>query len=65
MSKQLLHVRIQKPHWQEDFFDHLLRSHESYAEKWNYSRYNPVRAGLVKTAEQWSYEGEIGRIPFS
>jgi putative transposase len=65
MGKQLLHVGIQKPHWQEGFFDHLLRSHESYAEKWNYVRDNPVRAGLVKTTEQWPYQGEIVRIPFS
>ena len=36
---------------QEGFFDHLLRSHESYAQKWEYIRQNPVRAGLVKFAE--------------
>ena len=32
---------------QEGFFDHLLRSYESYAQKWEYVRENPVRAGLV------------------
>ena len=45
--------------WQEGFFDHLLRSDESYAQKWNYVRENPVRAGLVKSAEEWPYQGEI------
>jgi len=45
--------------WQPGFFDHVLRSDESYAEKWNYVRDNPVRAGLVKAADDWPYQGEI------
>ena len=45
--------------WQPGFFDHLLRNHESYAQKWDYVRQNPVRAGLVKFAEDWPYQGEI------
>ena len=45
--------------WQREFFDHVLRSHESYSEKWNYVRDNPVRAGLVSSADEWEYAGEI------
>jgi REP element-mobilizing transposase RayT len=45
--------------WQPGFFDHVLRSDESYAEKWNYVRDNPVRAGLVKSANDWPHQGEI------
>jgi putative transposase len=45
--------------WQAGFFDHILRSEESYAEKWNYVRDNPVRAGLVKDLDDWPYQGEI------
>jgi putative transposase len=45
--------------WQEGFFDHVLRSNESYSQKWNYVRENPVRAGLVKSATDWAYQGEI------
>ena len=45
--------------WQRRFFDHVLRSDESYAQKWNYVRENPVRAGLVAKAEDWPYAGEI------
>jgi REP-associated tyrosine transposase len=45
--------------WQAGFFDHILRSEESYAEKWNYVRDNPVRAGLVEAADDWPYQGEI------
>jgi putative transposase len=45
--------------WQTGFFDHLLRSDESEAQKWEYIRFNPVRAGLVAKAEHWPYGGEI------
>src|SRR6266481_4746855 len=45
--------------WQPAFFDHILRNEESYAEKWNYVRDNPVRAGLVELAENWPYHGEV------
>jgi REP-associated tyrosine transposase len=65
MGKTLLRVGIQKPHWQEGFFDHVLRSHESYSQKWEYVRMNPVRAKLCQTPEAWPYQGEIVRIPFA
>ena len=45
--------------WQEGFFDHLLRSDESYSQKWNYVFENPVRAGLVKSPSDWPYQGEM------
>ena len=45
--------------WQRGFFDHILRSNESYSEKWNYVRDNPIRAGLVSNADEWNYAGEI------
>jgi REP-associated tyrosine transposase len=45
--------------WQEEFFDHVLRSSESYSQKWNYVRENPVRAGLVETSDEWPWQGEI------
>jgi len=64
IGKSLLRVGIQKPHWQEGFFDHVLRSHESYSQKWEYVRMNPVRAQLSETPEAWPYQGEIVQIPF-
>lgn len=45
--------------WQRDFFDHVLRSNESYSEKWNYVFNNPVRAGLVSSANERRCAGEI------
>jgi REP element-mobilizing transposase RayT len=46
----------EKVNWQRDFFDHRLRSWESGAEKANYIRMNPVRAGLVANPEDWPYQ---------
>jgi len=51
-----------QPFWQRGFFDRLIRNTESYAQKWDYVRENPVRAGLVSTAEKWKYQGEIVEI---
>jgi putative transposase len=50
------------PIWQRGFFDHVLRSNESYAEKWSYVRENPVRAGLVENVDDWPFYGEIVNI---
>jgi len=50
---------IQGNIWQKQFFDHLLRSNESYVQKWDYVFYNPVRAGIVKYAVDWLWQGEI------
>ena len=45
--------------WQEEFFDHVLRSSESYSQKWDYVKKNPVRTGLVKNSVDWPFQGEI------
>ena len=50
------------PLWQAEFFDHVLRSGESYSEKWNYVRDNPVRAGFVTSADDWKFTGEIEQL---
>jgi REP-associated tyrosine transposase len=59
LSKAVVRPASEDPIWQRGFFDHVLRSDESYGQKWNYVRENPVRAGLVKSAEAWPYAGEI------
>ena len=48
-----------RPLWQPGFFDHMLRNDESYSQKWEYVRENPVRAGLVVRADEWPYQGEL------
>mgnify|MGYP003875432317 CR=1 FL=1 len=45
--------------WQRDFWDTQLRRGESYSAKWKYVRHNPVRAGLVPSADLWPYQGEL------
>jgi putative transposase len=64
LGKQLLHLGVQKPHWQEGFFDHVMRGAESSSQKWDYVRMNPVRAGLCKNPEDWPYQGEIVPLRF-
>ena len=58
LAKQIALTRT-VPIWQRGFFDHVLRNDESYAQKWNYVRDNPVRAGLVTKSDDWPYSGEI------
>jgi REP element-mobilizing transposase RayT len=43
------------PVWQEESFDHVLRSDESFEQKAEYIRQNPIRAGLVKEAADYRW----------
>ena len=43
------------PIWQEESFDHVLRSQESLKEKQEYIRQNPVRRGLVQKPEDYRW----------
>lgn len=51
--------------FQAGVFHHRLRDGESYAQKWQYVRENPVRAGLVERAEDWPYFGHVHEIRWS
>lgn len=64
ISKTLRENGVAPPHWQKTFFDHLLRSSESYSGKWKYVRESPARAGLVASAEDWPYMGEIFALEY-
>ncbi len=59
LSKTLRGMNIPAPHWQKGFFDHVMRSEESYSEKWLYVAENPVRKKLAARLEEWPYQGEI------
>ena len=41
--------------WQEESFDHTLRNDESYEDKREYIRQNPVRRGLVTKPEDYPW----------
>ncbi len=43
------------PVWQEESFDHVLRSDESMAQKLEYIRQNPVRKGLAAKPESYPW----------
>ena len=47
------------PLFQRDCWDRQLRTGESYAQKWEYVRNNPVRKGLVANVDEWPYQGEL------
>ena len=47
------------PLWQRNCWDRQLRTGESYSQKWEYVRNNPVRKGLVANAGDWPYQGEL------
>jgi REP-associated tyrosine transposase len=64
LSKAMRATGISGPHWQKGFFDHVLRSDESYEQKWEYVRDNPVRAGLRKKWDDWPYRGEIWQLEY-
>ena len=64
LSKVRREKEILPPQWQKGFFDHVLRSSESYSEKWDYVRNNPVRAGLVEQWTDWPFMGEIFDLEF-
>jgi putative transposase len=45
--------------WQRHHWDRQLRSGESYGDKWEYVRSNPVRHGYIADADDWPYQGEV------
>ncbi len=64
LGKALASQGVEPPHWQQGFFDHVLRGSESYAGKWDYVLQNPVRAELVDDVDKWPFQGEIVHLPF-
>jgi len=51
-------------HYLEMLRENGVRSSESYSEKWNYVRKNPLWAGLVPKAKDWPYVGEIFALEY-
>jgi len=58
MSKGIKRLmKLPSPVWQEEFFDHVLRSSESYSEKWNYVR--NIRYDMVLSPTPMSGLGKV------
>ncbi len=51
-----------QPFWQDESYDHLVRSGEEYRRIERYIVSNPIKAGLVRTVEEfpWSSAGGSG-----
>ena len=47
--------RTGAPFWQDESFDHWIRSDQELCELIEYVEQNPVKAGLVLAAEQWPW----------
>jgi REP element-mobilizing transposase RayT len=48
-------MHLAGPVWEEESFDHILRSDESLKEKCEYLRQNPVRRGIVARPEDYPW----------
>jgi putative transposase len=53
------------PLWQGGYFDHRLRSDESFTDKCRYVMQNPVRAGLVQIDADWLWTGSLATLTSS
>ena len=56
------HGGADTPRFQSGAFHHRLRQDESYSEKWDYVRANPVRAGLVQNPDEWPFAGVVNEL---
>jgi REP element-mobilizing transposase RayT len=62
-SARFINIALKRsgPVWQEEFFDHVLRSNDSLVDRVDYVCQNPVRAGLVRQESEykWIWKGQI------
>jgi putative transposase len=49
--------------WQRGYYDHIVRTDEALVEIAQYISNNPVRKGLVATAEAWPWSGHLNPLP--
>ncbi len=49
--------------WQRGFYDHILREGEDLTTVGEYIFNNPLRKGLVESAEKYPYSGIMNDIP--
>jgi len=53
--------RTGQPFWQDESYDHGVRTHEEFARIVRYIERNPVAAGLVSRGEDWRWSSAFGR----
>jgi REP element-mobilizing transposase RayT len=47
--------RIGKPFWQDESFDHWVRTEKEFGNIFRYIEWNPVSAGLARRPEDWAW----------
>jgi putative transposase len=55
-------LKARGPVWQASFSNHRVRDFEDYENHREYIRLNPVRAGLVRMAEEYLYSSASGEV---
>jgi putative DNA methylase len=50
------------PFWQDESYDHLVRSQQQFERIENYILQNPVRAGLARDAEEYPWSSGFGGL---
>ena len=48
--------------WQDESYDHLIRSHTEFERVRHYIEQNPVTAGLIAEAGQWPWSSAVSRL---
>jgi len=48
-------IEYNHPIWQKSFYDHAIRNEQDFEEKLDYIHQNPIRVGLVKSADQYKW----------
>jgi putative transposase len=48
-------AELDVPLWQKRYYDHNVRTHESFVEKLHYIHHNPVQRGLAEKPEDWNW----------
>ena len=54
--------KISPPLWQDSFWGTKISTDEMYVQKLSYVQENPVRAGLVVSADEWPFSGSIHEL---
>ena len=54
--------------WQHESYDHIIRDEKEFYRIWNYIDYNPVKARLCKSIEDWAWSsacfcGQLSNLP--
>ena len=50
------------PFWQDESYDHWVRDGEEFNRIVRYIEWNPVRAGLVESVDQWQWSSAAGQV---